>query len=211
DLLRRHVASAASPADTSAAARVSSTTSLHHTSAAAADAAAAAASGRLADSSLVASLLLNEIKSLESSTSTSTGIGTTLTTLGEPPSPPRGVTSSSMGSPDYEQGYSHPRSVDVVIAIDVPDEIVLQRIADRWIHEPSGRTYNDHFNPPKVPGQDDVTGEPLTRRPDDARTAPILRHYEKRGVLRTFAGSSSKELFPRLRAAVEPLVAGSRA
>lgn len=38
---------------------------------------------------------------------------------------------------------------------------------DRWIHRPSGRVYNTTFNPPKIPGKDDITGEPLTKRIDD--------------------------------------------
>jgi adenylate kinase len=57
--------------------------------------------------------------------------------------------------------------LNVVLHLDVPNEVVLSRILDRWIHEPSGRTYNMSFNPPKVPGIDDVTGEPLTKRVDD--------------------------------------------
>lgn len=51
--------------------------------------------------------------------------------------------------------------------LDVADEIILSRITDRWVHLPSGRVYNLSYNPPKVAGLDDETGEPLTKRPDD--------------------------------------------
>ena len=51
--------------------------------------------------------------------------------------------------------------------LDVADSIILSRISDRWVHLPSGRVYNLSYNPPKVAGHDDETGEPLTKRPDD--------------------------------------------
>ena len=54
-----------------------------------------------------------------------------------------------------------------MVNIDVADEIILGRISDRWVHLPSGRVYNLSYNPPKVAGLDDETGEPLTKRPDD--------------------------------------------
>ena len=55
----------------------------------------------------------------------------------------------------------------LVVNLDVADEIILSRISDRWVHLPSGRVYNLSYNPPKVAGLDDETGEPLTKRPDD--------------------------------------------
>ena len=51
--------------------------------------------------------------------------------------------------------------------LDVPDDIILSRISDRWVHLSSGRVYNLSYNPPKVEGRDDLTGEPLIKRPDD--------------------------------------------
>jgi adenylate kinase len=57
--------------------------------------------------------------------------------------------------------------VNFVVNLDVPKEVILQRISERWVHEPSGRIYNTSYDPPKVPGRDDVTGEELTRRADD--------------------------------------------
>ncbi|TFK29999.1 adenylate kinase [Coprinopsis marcescibilis] len=81
--------------------------------------------------------------------------------------------------------------LSLVVNLNVPDEVILSRISDRWVHLASGRVYNTSYNPPRVPGYDDVTGEPLTKRPDDnpeifsrrlqafyAATSPILSHYQ---------------------------------
>ena len=57
--------------------------------------------------------------------------------------------------------------LNVVVNLDVPDEVILARISDRWVHLPSGRVYNLSYNRPRVDGIDDETGEPLTKRPDD--------------------------------------------
>ena len=57
--------------------------------------------------------------------------------------------------------------VNFVVNMDVPREVILKRISERWVHEPSGRIYNTSYDPPKVEGRDDVTGEVLTRRADD--------------------------------------------
>ncbi len=78
----------------------------------------------------------------------------------------------------------------LVVNLDVPDDVILSRISDRWVHLPSGRIYNLSYNPPRVPGHDDITGEPLTKRPDDnpeifarrlsqfySATAPLLEYY----------------------------------
>ncbi|KAG6874195.1 hypothetical protein C0995_003741 [Termitomyces sp. Mi166 len=79
-----------------------------------------------------------------------------------------------------------------VVNIDVSDDIILSRISDRWVHLPSGRVYNMSYNPPRVEGYDDITGEPLTKRPDDnpevfarrltqfyASTSPLLDYYKQ--------------------------------
>lgn len=82
-----------------------------------------------------------------------------------------------------------------VFHLDTPDEVVIDRIAGRVIHLASGRTYNenvDHLRP-KRPGIDDVTGEPLVRRPEDApdlvqrrlaiyreKTMPVLEYLRER-------------------------------
>jgi adenylate kinase len=80
--------------------------------------------------------------------------------------------------------------LDLVLEIDVPDAAIIDRMSGRRVHATSGRTYHIHNHPPKVEGQDDVTGEPLTQRPDDAeeivrkrlstyheQTEPLVAYY----------------------------------
>ena len=57
--------------------------------------------------------------------------------------------------------------IDFVLEIDVPDSEIIGRMSGRRVHLASGRTYHVVFNPPKVEGKDDVTGEPLIQRDDD--------------------------------------------
>jgi adenylate kinase len=57
--------------------------------------------------------------------------------------------------------------LDYVLEIDVPDGDIIDRMSGRRVHVASGRTYHVSFNPPKVAGKDDVTGEPLILRDDD--------------------------------------------
>ncbi len=64
--------------------------------------------------------------------------------------------------------------LDVVLEIDVPDSAIIDRMSGRRVHQPSGRTYHIAFNPPKVAGKDDVTGEDLVQRVDD--TEATVRH-----------------------------------
>ncbi len=83
-------------------------------------------------------------------------------------------------------------NVDYVLEFDVPDELIVDRIVGRRVHAPSGRVYHVKFNPPKVEGKDDVTGEELTTRKDDQEetvrkrlveyhqmTAPLIGYYSK--------------------------------
>jgi adenylate kinase len=58
-------------------------------------------------------------------------------------------------------------NIDYVLEIDVPDEMIVERMTGRRTHQPSGRVYHVKFNPPKTEGVDDVTGEPLIQRDDD--------------------------------------------
>src|SRR3569833_58093 len=58
-------------------------------------------------------------------------------------------------------------AIDYVLEIDVPDEAIIERMSGRRVHLPSGRTYHLKFNPPKVEGRDDETGEELVQRADD--------------------------------------------
>ena len=58
-------------------------------------------------------------------------------------------------------------AIDVVLEIHVPDAAIVERMGGRRVHVASGRTYHVRFNPPKVAGKDDVTGEALIQRDDD--------------------------------------------
>jgi adenylate kinase len=57
--------------------------------------------------------------------------------------------------------------IDYVVEIDVPDEEIVKRLSGRRVHQASGRTYHIVFNPPKVAGMDDTSGEELVQRDDD--------------------------------------------
>lgn len=57
--------------------------------------------------------------------------------------------------------------IDYLLEVDVPDEEIVRRLAGRRVHPASGRVYHDVFNPPRVAGKDDVTGEDLIQRDDD--------------------------------------------
>ncbi len=80
--------------------------------------------------------------------------------------------------------------VDYVVEIAVPDDEIIKRMSGRRAHLASGRTYHVIFNPPKIEGQDDVTGEPLIQRDDDkeqtvrkrlevyhSQTEPLVGYY----------------------------------
>ena len=82
--------------------------------------------------------------------------------------------------------------LDFVIEIDVPEESIIERMSGRRIHAASGRSYHVTFNPPKTPGVDDVTGEPLLQRDDDReetvrhrlsvyreQTRPLVDYYSQ--------------------------------
>jgi adenylate kinase len=82
--------------------------------------------------------------------------------------------------------------IDAVVDVDVPDEEIIKRMSGRRVHLASGRTYHVVFNPPKVAGKDDVTGEPLIQRDDDReetvkkrlevyhkQTEPLIGYYKK--------------------------------
>lgn len=124
-----------------------------------------------------------------------------------------GIIKEALKAPECSQGFildGFPRTVpqarmldsllsetgheiDKVVNLSVDDSILLKRVEGRLIHTPSGRTYNIYFQPPKVPGLDDVTGEPLTKRADDnaaklktrleefhAKTTPVLEYYHSK-------------------------------
>lgn len=82
--------------------------------------------------------------------------------------------------------------IDAVLEIDVPHEAIIERMSGRRTHQPSGRTYHVKYNPPKVAGKDDVTGEDLIQREDDkeetvkkrlevyqSQTRPLVDYYSQ--------------------------------
>jgi adenylate kinase len=82
--------------------------------------------------------------------------------------------------------------LDYVLEIDVPFDVIIERMSGRRSHPASGRTYHVKFNPPKVEGKDDATGEPLIQRDDDkeetvkkrlevysAQTRPLVDYYSQ--------------------------------
>ena len=117
-----------------------------------------------------------------------------------------GLVKERIAQPDCANGFlfdGFPRTIaqadamkaagvklDVVLEIDVPDEAIIERMSGRLFHVASGRSYHVKFNPPKVAGKDDVTGEPLIQRDDDkedvvrkrlevyhAQTSVLVRYY----------------------------------
>ena len=117
-----------------------------------------------------------------------------------------GLVKERLAQPDCANGFlfdGFPRTIvqadamkaasvnlDFVLEIDVPDEAIIERMSGRRAHLASGRTYHVKFNPPKVEGLDDVTGEPLIQRDDDKeetvkkrldvyqkQTRPLVSYY----------------------------------
>jgi len=118
-----------------------------------------------------------------------------------------GLVQERLREADCERGYlfdGFPRTIpqadamkdaavriDHVLEIDVPDAAIVERMSGRWVHPASGRTYHVRFNPPRRPGLDDETGEPLVQRDDDredtvkkrlavyhAQTEPLVAYYK---------------------------------
>ncbi len=119
-----------------------------------------------------------------------------------------GLVHERLQAPDCANGYlfdGFPRTIpqaeamknagvaiDYVLEIDVPDSAIVERMSGRRVHVASGRTYHVKFNPPKVAGKDDVTGEDLIQRDDDkeetvrnrlavyhAQTEPLVEYYAR--------------------------------
>jgi len=103
--------------------------------------------------------------------------------------------------------------INFVVSIRTPTSVLLDRIAGRWVHPPSGRIYNTTWpaSAPKVPFKDDITGEALVKRADDCpevwrerlkkfdeTSRPLLDHYADKGVLWEVEGNGSDEITPKL-------------
>ena len=114
--------------------------------------------------------------------------------------------------------------IDVVLEIDVPEEAIIERMSGRRVHLASGRTYHVKYNPPKVAGRDDATGEPLIQRDDDQedtvrkrlqiyrdQTRPLIDYYARWAasgdaaaprLLRVSGTGSVEEIAARVMAAL---------
>ena len=124
--------------------------------------------------------------------------------------------------------------VNYVVALEVPDAVLTERICGRWVHKASGRSYHAKFSPPKSLGDqaptvetmvDDETGEPLMQRADDteealgkrlegyhAQTVPILAHYDPTGVVaKVDANVGIDEVWSQIDAVIKPVDACARA
>ncbi|XP_077573352.1 adenylate kinase 4, mitochondrial isoform X1 [Stigmatopora nigra] len=99
--------------------------------------------------------------------------------------------------------------LDLVISLNIPFETLKDRLSDRWIHPGSGRVYNMGFNPPRVQGEDDITGEPLIQHDDDKPEAlmsrlrhykdvakPVIDLYKSQGILHSFSGTETDRIWP---------------
>lgn len=109
--------------------------------------------------------------------------------------------------------------INLVFHLVTPVDIILSRMATRWIHAPSGRVYNIGFNDPKLPGLDDITGEKLTQRVDDTEetwrkrlakfeetSTGLLDFYrQEKGPTRVLVvkGNSSDDISPQLFKEIE--------
>ena len=132
-----------------------------------------------------------------------------------------GLVKERLTQPDCASGYlfdGFPRTLpqadamkdaqvalDYVLEIDVPDSDIIERMSGRRVHVASGRTYHVKFNPPKVAGVDDLSGEPLIQRDDDSeatvRTRLEVYHSQTRPLVAyysTWAGAGDPTA-PRYR------------
>ncbi len=90
--------------------------------------------------------------------------------------------------------------LDAVVEIDVPDEVIVNRMSGRRVHLPSGRTYHVTFNPPKTEGKDEVTGEDLIQRDDDKEEVVKKRlavYHEQTAVLIGFYSQLTGDNAPK--------------
>ena len=133
-----------------------------------------------------------------------------------------GLVKERIAQPDCAKGFlfdGFPRTIpqadamkqagvklDVVLEIDVPFDAIIERMSGRRVHVASGRTYHVQFNPPKVEGIDDLTGEALIQRDDDKEETVKKRlevySDQTRPLVNYYAAWSEKEpaLAPRYRA-----------
>ncbi|GMM28338.1 adenylate kinase [Martiniozyma asiatica (nom. inval.)] len=107
-------------------------------------------------------------------------------------------------------------NINLVVELNVPIDVIVDRVCNRWIHPSSGRVYNLKYNPPKVTGKDDITGEDLVQRQDDTEETVRIRlnkyleevdalreYYKERGVWTSVSGETSDIVFPKLLKVVQ--------
>ncbi len=111
---------------------------------------------------------------------------------------------------------SQNEQIDKVVELCVNDATAVARIAGRRFHMASGRSYHIEFNPPKIEGKDDETGEPLVQREDDKedtvefrlntyheQTSPLVEYYGEKGVLGSVDGMGTPdEIYSRIKEAL---------
>jgi adenylate kinase len=96
------------------------------------------------------------------------------------------------------------RGIERVVLLDVPDDVIVARLRGRLVHPGSGRAYHEVYDPPKIAGVDDVTGEKLVQRDDDREevvrdrlwvyqefAGPVADFYRRRGQLIVVDGAQS--------------------
>ena len=132
-----------------------------------------------------------------------------------------GLVKERIAQPDCANGFlfdGFPRTIpqadamkhagvklDLVLEIDVPDAAIIDRMSGRRVHAASGRTYHVKNNPPKVEGQDDVTGEPLIQREDDreeiVRKRLVTYHQQTEPLVAYYAdwSATGDAMAPRVR------------
>ncbi|KAH3678346.1 hypothetical protein WICMUC_001579 [Wickerhamomyces mucosus] len=111
----------------------------------------------------------------------------------------------------HQDLFKYDSTINLVVELKVPEKVILERIENRWVHIPSGRIYNLQYNPPKITGKDDVTGEQLSKRPDDntdvflkrleaykETIGPVKEWYDQQGVLDSVEGETSDIIYPKL-------------
>lgn len=155
-------------------------------------------SGKFVPDNLITKIVLNELNELKYSSWLLDGFPRTLNQA-------QALTSENV-------------QLDRVINLNVPFDVIINRLKHRWVHPASGRVYNLEFNPPKVANKDDVTGQALVQREDDkpdvvlrrlkeyeSQTKPIIDYYANKNLVDTYTGETSDFIWPLVKADLDKL------
>jgi len=155
-------------------------------------------SGALVPDELMIKLVIKEVKTVDK--------GTSLLLDGFPRTLPQA------------EAFEAQLTIDNAVFLNIPTETIVERISNRWIHPGSGRIYAYDYNPPKVDGKDNETGEDLIQRDDDkpdavfARlqqydnvTLPLIEYYKEKGTCAEFKGTESDVIYPKVKAYLSEL------